>query len=240
MAEEASSEGGGGEAASGSGGPAGKGDTKDKKKQIKNEHILIAVGVLTLIVTYFFMKKSSASQAAASSAQPTAQVQSGSPYGANNPSANNYGLEQLAAELQQIQSELVTAQTQPITGTPVPTPDPGTTTPTPTPTPSQPPPGTVLGPGPGTTFLGLPLTKGFGSGASDPYNLGGVNQGSDSYNVYQFPVGWTAQQAANELYQGAATGLSVFEQYNPSVTGGQQVLTGQYDVPNQAGEPVLH
>jgi hypothetical protein len=115
------------EAASGS--DDGTGGKKDGlgKKNIKNEHVLIAIGIITLILTYFFLRKQSTSATTAN-----ANTTSASPYGTTSyptgddgydasgtDSDDSYDDSVLASDIQQLQSE--------ITGLTPPTSVPGTT-----------------------------------------------------------------------------------------------------------------
>jgi hypothetical protein len=83
-----------------------------RKKQLKNEHILIGVGVLTLLVMYYFMRKSAANAASSTTASTTT-----SPYGtASTGYDSGYGgggyngyagdMSGMAEELAQVQQEL--------------------------------------------------------------------------------------------------------------------------------------
>ena len=83
----------------------------DRKKQVKNERILIIVGILGLILTYVFIKRGEASSS--STAQSPATSTPGSPYGyASNPAsggegyAGGYDTGQIATDLAAIQAEL--------------------------------------------------------------------------------------------------------------------------------------
>lgn len=114
-------------ASDGDGGLAGdKKDTPAQKKQVKNEHILIAVGVITLLVTLLYLRKQSSANASGSS------TVANSPYGVNSYGASaqdpyGYGSEinTLANDLQSMQSE--------IAGLTPPGPNSGSTTPSFTP-----------------------------------------------------------------------------------------------------------
>jgi hypothetical protein len=115
VAEEPSSE---------STGAGDKKDTPAQKKQVKNEHVLIIVGVVTLVVMVIYMRKS-ASNSQSSGSQSVAA----SPYGVTNAGSSQdpygYGSEinTLANDLQSMQSEIV--------GLAPPTPNSGSTTPAP-------------------------------------------------------------------------------------------------------------
>jgi cytoskeletal protein RodZ len=104
----------------------------DRKKQIKNEHVLIVVGIIGLILTLLFLRKASTANNAA-----TAQTPNASPYDyQTNPcgyAADEYDDEVLAQDVSQLQSEITGLQT----ATPSTPAAPPTTT-TPTTTPSSP------------------------------------------------------------------------------------------------------
>lgn len=111
------------EPASGGGGPTG-GDPDspkaDRKKQVKNERILIIVGVLGLILTYVFIKRSSANSATTAAQSPTTTTAT-SPYGyASDPYssgegyAGGYDDSAVATDLAAIQAELA-GLTPPVT-----------------------------------------------------------------------------------------------------------------------------
>src|ERR1700722_10509189 len=93
-------------------GAADKKDTPAQKKQVKNEHVLIIVGIVTLVVMVLYMRKSAA--AASSTTAATGSVGQ-SPYGVNS-YGGGYGggagssydmMSQLATDLQTMQSEIV-------------------------------------------------------------------------------------------------------------------------------------
>lgn len=89
------------------GGLAGdKKDTPAQKKQVKNEHILIAVGVVTLIVIIIYSRKSNKSSNSSSVAASPYGVTS---YGAGAQDPYGYGgeINTLANDLQSMQSEIV-------------------------------------------------------------------------------------------------------------------------------------
>jgi len=97
---------------SGGGGPAADPDSPkaDRKKQVKNERILIIVGILGLILTYVFIKRSSANSAASTSPATSTAT---SPYGyASSPAsggegyAGSYDDGQIGTDLAAIQAEL--------------------------------------------------------------------------------------------------------------------------------------
>lgn len=87
--------------------PGGGADKKDTKKQIKNEHVLIIVGVITLLVTFVYMRKQ------AKNAQSTSASSAQSPYGyASNPDPYGYSgdINTLANDLQSMQQEIAGLQ----------------------------------------------------------------------------------------------------------------------------------
>lgn len=113
---------GGAAAADNDGGLAGdKKDTPAQKKQVKNEHILVAVGLLTLIVTIIYMRRQAAANQTATVTNGAPQTTSGTPYGGGgNSSQANYTngeLATLASDMQEIQSEIVGLQATQTGGT---------------------------------------------------------------------------------------------------------------------------
>lgn len=110
------------DAAGGSLGPADKKDTPAAKKQVKNEHILIAVGVISLIVTLLYLRR--AASGSSSSTAAAAPGTTASPYGYGQESASTYDqLQNMASDMQTMQQEIVglTPQT-PSSGSTAPTP----------------------------------------------------------------------------------------------------------------------
>lgn len=92
------------------GGGGGSGPAKDTpaaKKQVKNEHVLIAVGIVTLIITIIYMRK----QASAANAAQVGSTVAASPYGVNqNPYSGGGGgyndMAQMAQDIQTMQQEI--------------------------------------------------------------------------------------------------------------------------------------
>lgn len=67
---------------------------KDSKKQVKSQHILIAIGIVTLIVTFLYLRNKSSTSAATSSAAGAIDPNTGLPYSeelANAQAASLYG-----------------------------------------------------------------------------------------------------------------------------------------------------
>lgn len=125
-----------------------KKDTPAQKKQVKNEHILIAVGIVTLLVTLLYLRKNSASSSGSSSvAQSPYGVNS---YGTSGEDPYGYGsdINTLANDLQSMQSE--------IAGLTPPTTNSGSTTPS-----------TFMAPA-GQVLEG----GGYGSSSTDPVTSG--------------------------------------------------------------------
>ncbi|MGH7239161.1 MAG: hypothetical protein ACREHG_03735 [Candidatus Saccharimonadales bacterium] len=94
---------------------------KGKKAHEKDEHILIGIGVMTLLVMYYFMRKGTASTSAPATnvvMQPGAAPIPQNSYSSGVPQASNYGYGQLASDLQLLQQEIATGigtmQTTPI------------------------------------------------------------------------------------------------------------------------------
>lgn len=111
MAEE---DGAASAAADNDGGLGGdKKDTPAQKKQVKNEHILIAVGLITLIVTIIYLRKQAANASSSTTATAADPYGYGSPGGygggggASQSQYTNQQLASLAADMQDMQSEIV-------------------------------------------------------------------------------------------------------------------------------------
>ena len=83
------------EAPGGAGGATGgKGGVAIGKKQVKNEHVLIIIGVVTLIITYVFLKRSAAGNTASNSSTA-----------ADNPTYDS-DISQMNQDMQAMQSEI--------------------------------------------------------------------------------------------------------------------------------------
>jgi hypothetical protein len=112
MAEAADAEGG----ADPDGGLAGdKKDTPAAKKQVKNEHILIAVGLITLVVTVLYLRKSAANATSTNSATPTVNpaTQYGGGGGGGSDNENSYmnnELATIAADMDSMNAEVTGLQ----------------------------------------------------------------------------------------------------------------------------------
>lgn len=217
MAEEASSPEEGTSTAGTAGDPAGK---KLGKKQVKNEHVLIIVGVITLILTFYYMRKQSAAAAASTQAATTAPAQQ-SPYGyASNP-YSQYGyagssgtgvdyssdFSGLAQDLATISSEIegltpVTSGTPPVSTTTTP---PVTTTPT----------------APAVNFDTTPLSDqnqhGVGYSIGQSGYSGGILQGLDGSYYSAISTLATTQQLAEQ-------GVQTY--YEPSIGQFQPIQGG--------------
>lgn len=110
------------------GGGSGAPDKKDAKRQVKNEHVLIGIGIVTLILTYVFLKRSSASSAAnTANANQSAATPYGTSDGGYDSEASGVGDDSsyddsiLASDIQQLQSEISGLTPPAATTTPTPT-----------------------------------------------------------------------------------------------------------------------
>lgn len=84
-----------------------KKDTPAQKKQVKNEHVLIIVGVITLVVMVLYMRKSAAANASNTAASPYGV--NSNPYEYGDPNYAN-DMDTLSSDLQSMQSEIAGLQ----------------------------------------------------------------------------------------------------------------------------------
>lgn len=172
--------------------PGSKGAVKVGKKQVKNEHVLIIIGVLTLIITYVFLKRSASGNTASntSTAAPTA-----APY------ASDYS--GMADDLQEMQQEIAGLQSGYSTGTALQTPVATSTTP-----------GTNYAPVPvndnqpiGTQTLANEVSQGAGYWGGSQANSAPVQTAGGQ--VYDYLPSWAQAQ------QDIAEDVPVFYQSSP-------------------------
>lgn len=181
-------------------GPPDKKDTPAQKKQVKNEHVLIAVGVVTLIVTLMYLRKGSKSSG-------SGQSVANSPYGVNagsNQDPYGYGSEinTLANDLQSMQSEIV--------GLSAPGPSSGSTTPAPW---TQPSGESLSGSGywfaPGSKNANAPIVDSTGSSFSwiGPAQFSALASGGQPVYYQPQPGTFLPWEGSTQL----ATGTPLFE-----------------------------
>lgn len=141
-----------------------------KKKQLKNEHILIIIGILGVVVSYVYMKRASANAANTSATSATVPVTS-SGTGSSGGGSSSYMDYMLMQQLQQLQQQVATGYgtgSSASTGgssAPGSTPAPGQT-----PTPNTLPPGVTSKSFNGASYLDFAQ---LGVGSYDGYNVGG-------------------------------------------------------------------
>ena len=194
-------------------------DKKDKKKDIKNQHVLIVVGILGVIVTLYYLRKQST---AAANAAPAASTSASTPYGYATDPSSQYGggdnpqydsdFSQIAQDLQTMQNEIAGLAPVGSSGAP---PVSGTTTPPTTTGVAQPP---VL---PTTVPITDQNQNGLGYSIGASGYQGGTLQGFDG--AYYSAI---STLAATEAL--AAQGVQVY--YEPSEGNFQPIAGGSSGV----------
>lgn len=89
-----------------------------------------------------------------------------------------------------------------------------------------------------TIASSAPLGPPYGSGASDPDVIGGVQWLGYEYNIYAFPIGTATAAAAYHLYGANPAALGELLRDNPQLSAGGEI-DGPVAVPNYPNEPVL-